>query len=178
MNVFFGDSRPQGARPARDAAGASVGNPKAHARSGLRAMAHGAMLRCPACGEGHLYEGRNGGGNKGKSLEVVNYCHSCEEELYHHRADRMAPWFSAFIAANVVLLIAWACSAFCEPPLWAIVPALIAWGLLARLILPSVKGMIVGLQWAHRLYGFQYAAMCKPRHPHPPRKAAPAVSKA
>ncbi len=138
-------------------------NPQAHARSWLRAMIFGAQLRCPSCGEGHLYEDGRG--------KVVNYCPHCEEELYHHRASRMAPWFSAFLSAHFAIFAALAAAWLLHPPLWALaVPAMILWVGLTWLLMPPVKGMIVGLQWAFRLHGFQYAAMCKPRHPHKPHQ--------
>jgi len=138
-------------------------NPAAHARSWLRAMLFGAQLRCPSCGKGHLYEdGRD---------KVVNYCPHCEEELYHHRASRMAPWFSAFLAAHFVVFLFLSANWLAHPALWvSIPPAALLWAGLTWLLTPHVKGVIVGLQWAFRLYGFQYAAMCKPRHPQAPAR--------
>ncbi len=122
-------------------------------------MFNGARLRCPACGEGRLFE---------EGLKAVNYCPHCEEELYHHRAGRMTPWVSAFLAAHVVViavfLVEWLTSL---PLVWTVLPALLAWAGLTWAVLPSVKGAIIGVQWATRLHGFQYAAMCKPRHPRP-----------
>ncbi len=155
MSMELTDSR---LRPVRRETPGS--NPEAHARSWPRAMLNGALLRCPSCGEGHLYDGGR--------LKVVNYCPHCEEELYHHRASRMAPWFSAFLAAHIVVLAAWIISWFAPLSLgWAALPALAVWAGLTWLLLPSVKGAVVGIQWATRMLGFQYAAMCKPRHPHP-----------
>jgi hypothetical protein len=34
------------------------------------------------------------------------------------------------------------------------------------LLLPVTKGALIGLQWAWRLHGFQYAALCRPYPPH------------
>ncbi len=134
------------------------GNPRAHSRSASRAMLHGMLLSCPACGEGRLYE-------DGSRLKVANYCPHCAEELYHHRANRMPPWFSAFLSAHFVVFMAllaeWATGA----GLWLSIPAVLVWGGLTWLFMPRVKGAIVGLQWAYRMHGFQYAAMCKPRQP-------------
>ncbi len=138
--------------------GAAHANPRAHSRSALRAAFNGALGRCPSCGRGHLYA-------EGGRLQVVNFCPHCEEELYHHRANRMAPWFSLFLAGHVAVLLALLAEHLFAPGLWSAAPALVVWGLLTWLLLPAVKGAIVGLQWAWRLYGFQYAAMCKPRHP-------------
>ena len=150
MSIGLIDSRPQTVQR-------NVPNPRAHSRSWLRAMFNGARLRCPSCGEGRLYE---------EGLKAVNFCSHCEEELYHHRASRMAPWISAFLAAHVALITAafvnWL---FAPSLLWLALPALPLWAGLTLLMLPSVKGAVIGVQWATRLHGFQYAAMCKPRHP-------------
>ncbi len=99
-------------------------------------------------------------------LRVANYCPHCSEELYHHRANRMTPWFSAFLSAHFVVLAALLVQWVTGIGLWLLIlPAIGLWGGLTWLLMPRVKGAVVGLQWAYRMHGFQYAAMCKPRHP-------------
>jgi len=156
MSMELSDSRPRTAHKHT-----LRSNPRAHARSWVRAMLFGAQERCPSCGEGDIYQ--EGGG-----MKVVNYCPHCEEELYHHRASGMTPWISAFLAAHVVIITAFIVEWLTNLPLlWVAIPALVSMCLLTALLLPRVKGALVGLQWATRMHGFQYAAMCKPRHPHP-----------
>ncbi len=121
-------------------------------RAWLPAMLRGARGTCPACGEGRLFT---------HGLKVADTCDRCDEELYHHRADRKGVALAAFVALQLVLLAV----AVLQPldlhlPAWAWgVPWVLAFLLLMR----PVKGAVVGLQWALRLHGFQYAAMCHPR---------------
>lgn len=115
-------------------------------------MLRGARGRCPACGEGRLFA---------RLLRVNAHCAHCDEELYHQRADRGAWPIAAFVALQVVMLAVLALQLFgLRLPLlaWAA-----PWALLFALLLRPVKGAIIGLQWALRLHGFQYAAMCRPR---------------
>ena len=121
-------------------------------RPWLPAMVRGARGACPACGEGRLFV---------RGLRVADACGRCGEELYHHRADRKGVALAAFVALQLVLLAVAALQPFgVRPPVWAwAAPWLLAFFLLLR----PVKGAVVGLQWALRLHGFQYAAMCQPR---------------
>ena len=143
------------------------GNPRARGRSWWTALVRGAARCCPACGEGALYA---------HGLQVVNYCPVCDEELYHQRADRIGPLFSAFLALNIAALVAFVADLLTAPAIWPLVVAGgIAWIVSFWLLLPVAKGMIIGLQWAWRLHGFQYAAMCRPHRPPRTRGARPAA---
>ncbi len=138
---------------------ASTVNPRARGRSWWRALARGAAARCPACGRGALYVG---------GLHVVNYCDHCGEELYHQRAERLGPLFSAFLALNVAALAVFIVDLAAGGALWPMIAAgAVAWIVSFWLLLPAAKGMVIGLQWAWRLHGFQYAAMCRPHIPNP-----------
>ena len=119
-----------------------------------RAMLRGARGLCPACGHGALFA---------SGVKVAETCPRCGEELYHHRADRLCLPIAAFTALQLVALLMMPAHVLgVHWPLWG-------WGggwLLATMALARpVKGAIVGLQWALRLHGFQYAAMCRPRPP-------------
>lgn len=123
-------------------------------RPWLPAMLRGARGACPACGESPLYA---------SGLRVVKNCARCDEELYHHRANRLSLPIAAFVALQLVaLLMLLAHLAQFSWPLW-LWGAL--WGAGTLALLRPAKGAIVGLQWALRLHGFQYAAMCRPRRP-------------
>ncbi len=136
-------------------------NPLPRRRSWLLAMLRGARGRCPSCGQAHLYA---------HGLTVVDRCSFCGEELYHHRADRMGPLFAAFLALNLVILVALVLDEWANLQEGSVLFAALAAGIAAFWILqPAAKGMIVGLQWAWRLHGFQYAAMCRPRQPTVPQ---------
>ncbi|MBI2719908.1 MAG: DUF983 domain-containing protein [Rhizobiales bacterium] len=120
------------------------------ARSSKRAMWRGFTRHCPHCGTGHLFCA---------FLKVVDTCPHCGEELHHQRADDAPPYFTLFIIAHLVvpsvLVVEW----LWHPPLLA---QAILWSLvtlaLSFALMPSVKGAIVGLQWALRMHGFDLSA--------------------
>ena len=119
-------------------------------RSLKRAMARGLTHACPACGKGHMFAG---------FLKVADICDQCGEALYHQRADDAPPYFTMFIVGHIVIPLVLITERLWAPPLalhftlWILVTL----GLTLALM-PAVKGAIVGLQWALRMHGFDYAA--------------------
>ncbi|MDX2289746.1 MAG: DUF983 domain-containing protein [Hyphomicrobiaceae bacterium] len=115
-------------------------------RSWPGAMVRGAALRCPACGEGHIYSG---------FLKVADACPACGEELHHQRADDAPPYFTMMIVGHVIVAGVLLLEDLYAPESW--VHAVI-WGplivLMSLWLLPRVKGALVGLQWALRMHGF------------------------
>jgi uncharacterized protein (DUF983 family) len=115
-------------------------------RDYFQAMRRGALLRCPACGEGKLFR---------KYLKVADECPSCHEELHHQRADDFPAYLVIFIVGHIVVSLVLAVEVAYQPSyfihglLW--VPLTLS---LALALLPPVKGAIVGLQWALRMHGF------------------------
>ncbi len=111
-----------------------------------QAIFRGLKERCPACGEGRLFRAY---------LKVVDECPRCHEELHHHRADDAPPYFTILIVAHVVVGGILAMEQAFRPADW--LQAAI-WGpvtlLMSLLVLPRVKGALVGLQWALRMHGF------------------------
>ena len=119
-------------------------------RSVGRAVWNGVKLRCPHCGKGHLFRAY---------LKVVDRCDVCGEELFHHRADDMPPYLSILIVGHLIVGIMLELElheAHIEPWTYLVtmVPAAI---ILPLVMLPSIKGAIVGLQWANRMHGFDPA---------------------
>lgn len=115
-------------------------------RSWQSAMLRGAALRCPACGQGHLFR---------KYLKIADYCPACGEDFTHQRADDAPPYFTIFIAAHILVPLIWIVEKAWHPSLvvhmliWT--PVTLA---LCFVLMPIVKGAIVGLQWALRMHGF------------------------
>jgi uncharacterized protein (DUF983 family) len=112
----------------------------------LGAMLRGMLGRCPACGKGSLFH---------RYLKVADHCPECAEALHHHRADDAPPYFTIVIVGHIVVGLVLAIEMAYRPPLW--VHAAIWLPLtviLALLILPLVKGTLVGLQWALLMHGF------------------------
>ena len=110
------------------------------------AILRGAAGRCPACGEGSMFRAY---------LKVADRCARCAEELHHHRADDAPPYFTIVIVGHIVVGGVLALEQTMAPADWvqaAIwLPVTV---LLSLLILPRVKGALVGLQWALRMHGF------------------------
>ncbi|HWA79848.1 MAG TPA: DUF983 domain-containing protein [Acetobacteraceae bacterium] len=111
-----------------------------------RSIARGLRLRCPACGEGPMFR---------RYLKVSDTCPSCGEELHHHRADDAPPYFTIVIVGHVVVSLVLAVEMAYHPPLWVHaalwLPLTV---ILALLVLPPIKGGLVGLQWALLMHGF------------------------
>ena len=122
-------------------------SPRSVRRSALRGLSG----RCPACGEGRLY---------GSFLAVRGRCPACGEALHHHRADDIAPLIAMFLSAHVVVPLAFLTAMAASFPAWINLALFIAFGLaLTLLALPSVKGAIVGIEWALRQHGFACETM-------------------
>ena len=115
-------------------------------RSVVASMWRGFRERCPACGVGKLFS---------KYLEVVDHCDKCGNDLHHQRADDAPPYFTIFIVGHVIVGgILWLEIAL-APPMWLHLAIWLPLTLLmSLLLLPRIKGSLVGLQWALRMHGF------------------------
>ena len=116
------------------------------ARSLSTAAIRGCQLQCPACGHGTLMA---------SYLTVRNSCPACGTELHHHRADDGPAWATILIAGHVMApLMLFVFVAF-RPEAWVMAlgfsTALVA---LSLYLLPRLKGVFVGVQWAKRMHGF------------------------
>jgi len=122
-------------------------------RSWQQAMWRGFTCSCPACGKGHMFR---------KFLKVADSCDVCGEELHHHRADDAPPYFTMFIVGHIVIPLVlvveklWAPALPVHFILWTVVTLALTFALM-----PAVKGAVVGLQWALRMHGFDYAAQAE-----------------
>jgi len=103
--------------------------------------------RCPQCGEAHLFRAY---------LKVVDRCGVCAEDLHHQRADDAPPYVTMLIVGHIVVAgIVAAEEAWPTSSIW--LGAIVWVGLtfvLSLLLLPRVKGALVGYQWALRMHGF------------------------
>lgn len=115
-------------------------------RSVGKAILNGLMCRCPNCGKGKLLH---------KYLRVIDACSNCGEKLSSARADDFPPYIAIFIVGHV--LVGWMLHAEMSGPVdpmfyvWTMLPLAIV---LPLLMLPSIKGAVIGLQWANYMYGF------------------------
>jgi uncharacterized protein (DUF983 family) len=115
-------------------------------RSLWKAIGNGVMCRCPNCGKGKLFR---------SYLKINDTCSECGEKLSSARADDFPPYIAIFIVGHI--LVGWMLHAEMSGPVdpmlyvWTMIPAAI---LLPLIMLPSIKGAVVGLQWANYMYGF------------------------
>ena len=115
-------------------------------RSTGQAMWRGTLCRCPHCGQGKLFR---------SYLKVADECSVCGEEFSHHRADDFPPYIAITIVGHILILammhmeMVWHVNPLTY--LYTMVPLAV---ILPLAMLPSIKGAIVGLQWANGMYGF------------------------
>jgi uncharacterized protein (DUF983 family) len=115
-------------------------------RSLPQAALRGALCRCPACGSGSLYRAY---------LKVVDHCKACGTELHHQRADDAPPYVVMSIVGHLIVGAILSVEMAYHPELWV---HLVLWlpltVILSLVLLPPVKGVLVGVQWALRMHGF------------------------
>ncbi|ODT69176.1 MAG: hypothetical protein ABS75_18005 [Pelagibacterium sp. SCN 63-23] len=115
-------------------------------RSVAQAMWRGTLCRCPHCGKGKMFR---------SYLKVADDCDVCGEELNHHRADDFPPYIAITIVGHIIIfLMLHMDMAYQVQPITYVVSMIPLAIVLPLAMLPSIKGSIVGLQWATRMYGF------------------------
>ncbi|QDC10490.1 DUF983 domain-containing protein [Oceanicola sp. D3] len=110
------------------------------------AMLRGWRRRCPSCGNGPMMAGY---------LKVRDTCPVCEEELHHQRADDGPAYLTIVIVGHILApLILIVYSNFRPDPLIMATGFSVGCVALSLYLLPRLKGLMVGLQWAKRMHGF------------------------
>ena len=115
-------------------------------RSLGKAILNGLLCRCPNCGKGKVFSGY---------LKVADSCSNCGTKLSSARADDFPPYIAIFIVGHA--LVGWMLHAEMSGPVdpmfyvWTMIPLAIV---LPLAMLPSIKGGVIGLQWANFMYGF------------------------
>lgn len=88
-------------------------------------------------------------------LKVRDECAVCGEALHHHRADDGPAYLTILIVGHLMApLILWAFTSFRPDPMLLATGFSIGCVALSLWLLPRLKGMIVGFQWAKRMHGF------------------------
>ena len=110
------------------------------------AIMNGLRCRCPNCGQGKLFD---------RYLHVADTCPNCGEELFHHRADDGPAYLVILLVAHIIgfaihfMWVAW------RPDPWVMATVLSLGAVdLSLALLPPIKGLMVGIQWARRMHGF------------------------
>jgi uncharacterized protein (DUF983 family) len=111
------------------------------------AVWRGFIGRCPNCGKGRMFRAY---------LKVVDSCPVCGEDLHHQRADDAPPYITMLVVGHIVVAgVVAAEEVWPNSSMWlgAIVWIWLTF-VLSLLLLPRVKGALVGYQWALRMHGF------------------------
>lgn len=110
------------------------------------AIRRGLAQRCPECGEGSLYS---------SYLKLRPACPHCGEDLSHARADDGPAYLTILITAKVLgALMLHLYIAYQPDPVLLAIGFCLGGTAMALYLLPRLKGMIVGIQWAKRMHGF------------------------
>jgi len=107
------------------------------------AVLRGALLRCPNCGKGHLFR---------SYLKPVDACSVCGEKLGFIRADDGPTWLTVLVVGHVVVAAALIASVSTDWSTWGSVAFFSTLAVLMSLaMLPSAKGIFIGIIWAQKL---------------------------
>ena len=111
------------------------------------AICRGLCGRCPACGRGRLFYAY---------LKLCTSCRVCGEDLSHARADDAPAYLTMLIMCHVA-----GAGVLMSDELWpemSLITTALIWLIVAAgvslLILPRMKGAVVGQQWALYMHGF------------------------
>lgn len=111
------------------------------------ALWRGFKMKCPSCGQGHLFD---------RFLKVINNCEVCGEDYTPQRADDLPAYLVIAVVGHIVVPALLAVAIAYDPPAWL---QLLIWipvtGFAALSLLQPTKGAIVGLQWQTGMHGFE-----------------------
>ena len=120
--------------------------PESEDRPMRPAMLRGWRCKCPNCGSGPLLRGY---------LKVRETCPVCGQELFHHRADDGPAYLTILIVGHLMApLILIAFTRYRPDPLVLAAVFSVGTVALSLYLLPRLKGMLIGIQWAKRMHGF------------------------
>jgi uncharacterized protein (DUF983 family) len=114
------------------------------------ALLRGWRRRCPNCGQGPILKGY---------LKLRESCPVCGQDLTHARADDGPAYLTILIVGHLMApALHFAFVKLRPDPLILATSFSIGCVALSLYLLPRLKGAIVGLQWAKRMYGFGEAS--------------------
>lgn len=116
-------------------------------RSMAAAIGNGLKFRCPRCGQGKLFRAY---------LKIADHCIHCRLDYSRHRADDLPAYIAITIVGHILVvgLMHFQMSEGEIAP-WVYLAWLVPLAIiLPLLILPSIKGAVVGFQWARGMHGF------------------------
>lgn len=110
------------------------------------AMIRGWKRRCPNCGKGRMLSGY---------LKVRDTCTECNEALHHHRADDGPAYLTILIVGHLMApTILYVFTTYRPAPIVLASTFTLGCVALSLYLLPRLKGVVVAIQWAKRMHGF------------------------
>lgn len=107
------------------------------------ALWRGLRSRCPSCGLGGIFR---------RYVQVNDHCASCGLEFPIYRSDDAPAYFTIVIVGHLIVPSVLILEQTIHPATWV---HLVSWLpltlLLSLLILPRVKGALLGMQWILRI---------------------------
>ena len=123
-----------------------MGTQSLEERSKGQAIWRGILCKCPHCGKGRLFRAY---------LKVADECNVCGEQLNLHRADDLPPYIAITIVGHILIVAMMHMEMVGQVNPMTYVYTMVPLAVILPLVmLPSIKGGIVGLQWANHMYGF------------------------
>lgn len=114
-------------------------------RSVKQAIARGLMLRCPSCGKGPLLH---------SYLKVNKTCDCCGLELHRAKADDGPAYLTILIVGHILAFgLHFSYVTYRPEPMTIVIIGLALTMSSSLFLLPRLKGLIIGFQWAKRMYG-------------------------
>jgi len=109
-------------------------------------LTRGFAEHCPACGKGRLF---------GRYLKVTSPCAACGHDNAQYPADDAPPYFTILIVGHLVIAPMLFLPFIWTAPIgWVLATTLPALAILTLMLLPRVKGAVIGAHWAiHRHEG-------------------------
>ncbi len=115
-------------------------------RPAATALLRGYRRKCPNCGQGDLLH---------SYLKVNDTCASCQEELFHHRADDGPAYLTILLVGHLMAPLLLLVFRIWRPePLILFTIFAVGCTGLSLYLLPRFKGAVVAFQWARRMHGF------------------------
>ena len=104
-------------------------------------IVRGLRLRCPHCGEGHLFRG---------FLKVREHCEVCGADNSVYPADDAPPYLTLLLIGHLIVPFVFVVERAWAPALWLTfaiwVPLIVA---ITLATLPFMKGAVIGIAWAN-----------------------------
>lgn len=106
----------------------------------MTGLLRGFAERCPNCGKGHVFRAY---------LKVASPCEVCGHHNAQYPSDDAPPYFTILIVGHIIVAPALCFSFIWTWPIgWVLAATLPAIMIATLLLLPRVKGAVIGAQWA------------------------------